>query len=236
MVLEHRADPNWITGWGHTALHQAVRRDNSLEMIELLLDYGADPALLNRDGTSAIAIAVRRGRVDALDLFERGYPIMLPASTLHKPLRTRSPKTIHSLTAAEPSTEIELIEQGEHCSPIRAWETSRASAICRIRREHNRSIAKVMGTESQTQHFSCAAWRAWPEVVAELTPAALQSTPPTLKAAPRFSSPSKLAWIPTGPSSARPIPFARCSTSARLQLESNSPRATTKSTNCSGSA
>jgi ankyrin repeat protein len=76
LVLEHRPDPNWITAWGHGALHQAVRRDNSLQMIELLVDHDADPSLPNRDGLTAIAIAARRGRAGALDLFERrGTPI-----------------------------------------------------------------------------------------------------------------------------------------------------------------
>jgi ankyrin repeat protein len=45
LVLDHGADPNWSSGWGLTAFHQAVRRDNRLGMIGLLLDYGADPAL-----------------------------------------------------------------------------------------------------------------------------------------------------------------------------------------------
>ena len=66
------------TDGGHAALHQSIRRDNSLKMIELLLDHGADPALPNRDGKSAIAIAARRGRAAALDLFERrGSAILL---------------------------------------------------------------------------------------------------------------------------------------------------------------
>src|SRR5690242_148976 len=37
LVLEHGGDPNWMTGWGMTALHQSVRRDNRIQMIELLL-------------------------------------------------------------------------------------------------------------------------------------------------------------------------------------------------------
>ncbi|HVV46386.1 MAG TPA: ankyrin repeat domain-containing protein, partial [Bryobacteraceae bacterium] len=71
MILEHGANPNWMTLWGFTALHQAVRRDNRLAMIELLLDYGADPAIATRGGRSAIWIAAQRGRGDALTLFEQ---------------------------------------------------------------------------------------------------------------------------------------------------------------------
>src|SRR5262249_49575758 len=76
-LLEHGADPNRIGHWHHTALHQALRRDNALANIELLLDHGADPTLKNQwDGKSALAIAARRGRGDVLLLFERlGLPI-----------------------------------------------------------------------------------------------------------------------------------------------------------------
>jgi hypothetical protein len=71
-LLERGADPNRMTRWYHTALHQALRRDNAIENIELLLDHGADPALENRlDGRSAVAIAARRGRNDVLEAFER---------------------------------------------------------------------------------------------------------------------------------------------------------------------
>jgi ankyrin repeat protein len=71
-LLKRGADPNRMTHWHYTALHQALRRDNHLANIELLLDYGADPTLANgRDGKSASAIAARRGRGDALASFER---------------------------------------------------------------------------------------------------------------------------------------------------------------------
>jgi ankyrin repeat protein len=79
LLLKAGADPNRMTRWGYTALHQAVRRDNHLRNIELLLDHGADPTLPNqKDGGSAIAIAACRGRGDVLDSFERrGIPIEL---------------------------------------------------------------------------------------------------------------------------------------------------------------
>ena len=109
-MLKHGADPNWMTGWGLTALQQAVRRDNRLQMIELLLDHGADPALPSREGQSAILIAARRGRADALDLFERrGTPINLSGVAAcardHK-------ETIRSLITAEPQPKSDLIEHG----------------------------------------------------------------------------------------------------------------------------
>jgi ankyrin repeat protein len=70
LVLEYGADPD---------LQQAVRRDNRLKMIELLLDHGADPLLKNRrNGRSAVELAARRGRGDVLTLLEqRGVDLEL---------------------------------------------------------------------------------------------------------------------------------------------------------------
>ncbi len=74
ILLEHGADPNAMTRWGQTALHQALRRDNHIDAIRLLLDHGADPALTNLHTLqSGIVIAARRGRADVLNLLtERG--------------------------------------------------------------------------------------------------------------------------------------------------------------------
>jgi ankyrin repeat protein len=74
-LLEHGANPNLKRERGWRPMHHAIARDNSIEMIELLLDHRADPTL-EEDGKSAVARAARRGRGDILDLFEqRGIPI-----------------------------------------------------------------------------------------------------------------------------------------------------------------
>jgi ankyrin repeat protein len=77
-LLEHGADPNAITHWGFTALHQSVQRDNSAAIVELILDHGADPMLVaqkrrahDQKPKSAIQRAARRGRGDLLLLFAR---------------------------------------------------------------------------------------------------------------------------------------------------------------------
>jgi ankyrin repeat protein len=103
-----------MTLWGLTALHQAVRRDNRLQMLELLLDYGADPALPSAEGNSAILIAARRGRADALDLFEkRGSPINLTGvDALIAACARDHQETIRSLIAGQPQLKSGLIDQG----------------------------------------------------------------------------------------------------------------------------
>jgi ankyrin repeat protein len=77
MLLEHGADPNLMTQWGVTALHQAIKRDNQLATIELMLDHGADPYLPNNsDKRTAITMAARRGRGDVLNAIkDRGFDI-----------------------------------------------------------------------------------------------------------------------------------------------------------------
>jgi len=78
-LLEHGADPNRKRERGWRAIHHALARDNRIEMIELLLDHGADPTLED-DGESAIVTAAHRGRADVLELFERrGIPMTFSA-------------------------------------------------------------------------------------------------------------------------------------------------------------
>ena len=79
LVLEHGADPNFLTVWNHTPLQASIRCDNTPQMVALLVEHDGDPALPNgRDGQSAIQMAVRRGRAEILDLFEqRGIALHL---------------------------------------------------------------------------------------------------------------------------------------------------------------
>lgn len=75
-LLEHGADPNALSAWGDRALHHSLARDNSLPLIEALLDSGGDPTLRapRHQDRSAVAVAARRGRADVLELFgSRGF-------------------------------------------------------------------------------------------------------------------------------------------------------------------
>src|SRR5262249_49953798 len=175
LVLESGADPNWMTGWGLTALHQAVRRDNRLQMIELLLDYGADPGLPSREGKSAILIAARRGRDDALDLCEkRGTPIDLTGvDALIAGCARDHKQTIRALIAAEAQLKSELIEQGGtllaefsgvgNLSGVRNLLDVGVSATALYREGDG-----YFGIAKESTALHVAAWRACPGVVKEL--------------------------------------------------------------------
>ena len=71
-LLAHGADPNAVSAWGDRALHHALARENDSELLEALLAFGADPLLPapGRDDLTAVALATRAGRADALDLFQ----------------------------------------------------------------------------------------------------------------------------------------------------------------------
>jgi ankyrin repeat protein len=113
LVLEHGADPNRMTRWGRTALHQAVQRDNALAIVELLLDHGADPTLL-ASGTSAAAMAARRGRGDVLELFERrGIPIDFQGvDSLIAACARNDEAMVRSIADREPGLVGELLAEG----------------------------------------------------------------------------------------------------------------------------
>lgn len=77
LILDHGGDPNRKGRWGKTPLDHALRSDNALSIIELLLDRGADPTIESQ-GVSAVAKAARHGRGDVLALFaRRGIPMAL---------------------------------------------------------------------------------------------------------------------------------------------------------------
>ncbi len=116
LLLENGADPNAMTRWDCTALHQALRRDNRLENVALLLDHGADPSLktLLPDGRSASATAARRGRGDVLGLLtDRGIDWNLQgADRLIAACAIGDDGAIRELTMREPLLVAELLNDG----------------------------------------------------------------------------------------------------------------------------
>ena len=120
-LLERGVDPNRMTHWGKTALHNALVSDNSLAIIEVLLEHGADPALLGDSGhgwrgprLSSVAIAARRGRRDVLDLLERrGVPLGLEGvERLIAACARGDADGIRSVANEEPGLAGELLADG----------------------------------------------------------------------------------------------------------------------------
>lgn len=114
-LLEHGADPNRATQWRVTALHQALRRDNQIANIDIMLDHGADPTLHSElEGRSGIAIAARRGRSDALASFQRrGISIELEGvDKLIAACAMNDTEAIRTITMNEPRLVADLKADG----------------------------------------------------------------------------------------------------------------------------
>lgn len=112
-LLERGVDPNRMRWRGWRATHHALARDNRIEIIELLLDHGADPTL-EQSGKSAVALAARRGRGDVLELFERrGIAIELQGvERLIAACATNDSAGVRSITASDPRLVTELRAEG----------------------------------------------------------------------------------------------------------------------------
>jgi len=63
---------NVFSADGQTALHQCCRAGN-LELVKILVSYGADVTLATRDGWTALHIAVGAGHQDVVRFLLRAY-------------------------------------------------------------------------------------------------------------------------------------------------------------------
>lgn len=125
-LLERGVDPNYHRERGWIPIHHAVARNNSIEMITLLLDHGAYPTV-RKDGATAIEQAARRGRGDLLELFEqRGFPIELQGvDRLIAACALDDAATIQAIREHEPELVRELLAQGPTLLAVFAstWNT-----------------------------------------------------------------------------------------------------------------
>jgi ankyrin repeat protein len=113
-LLEHGASPNAVSGWKISPFYQAVQRDNSIQILSLSLDHGADPTIAAANGRSPAAVAARRGRGDALELFaQRGIRIaFVGVDRLIAACAMNDPETIRSIVAKEPQIVRDLVAEG----------------------------------------------------------------------------------------------------------------------------
>jgi len=175
LVLEHGGDPNLMPKFRDNALHHALRRDNGLIMIEMLLDHGADPSLTNtRDGRSATAMAAHRGRGDVLTLLEeRGCDLGLHGvEQLIAACAKSDREAIHLLVTREPHLADELVAKGGTLLAEFAGNANIEGLRCLL--DLGVSAGALyegdpyfdIAPDSTALHV--AAWRAWPSAVKEL--------------------------------------------------------------------
>jgi ankyrin repeat protein len=181
-LLEHGADPNRMTRWGYTALHQAVRRDNHLDNIELMLDHGADPAIKTvteiaahfppvNGQRSAATMAAHRGRGDVLAALER-RGIALEFSGVDRLIAAcarNDAASVRAMAAGEPRLVQELLAGGGRLLAEFAGTDNRGGVgllldlgvdvAARYEGDPYFDIAR----ESTALHV--AAWKAWPRTV-----------------------------------------------------------------------
>lgn len=172
LMLEHGADPNAMTRWGETALHQVLKRDNGIENVILLLDHGANPALTNHRGLSSTAIAAHHGRGDVLRLFqERGIEWNLEgADRLIAACATADDAAIHELIANEPALRNQVLAHGGQLLAEFAG-TGNTEGVRRLldlgidpaALFHEGDGYWDLARDSTALHS--AAWRAWPDTV-----------------------------------------------------------------------
>lgn len=176
LVLDHGSDPNAPTKFGDNALHHALRRDNALSSIELLLDRGANPALQNtRDRRSATAMAARRGRGDVLAMFEkRGIPLDLHGvDGLIAACAKGDRDAVTLLVASEPHLSQELIAEGGTLLAEFASNGNVEGLRCLLGLGVSATALYAKGDPyfdiaKNSTALHVAAWRAWPSAVKEL--------------------------------------------------------------------
>jgi ankyrin repeat protein len=172
MLLDHGADPNQMTIWGETALHQVLKRDNRIENVAAMLDHGANPALKNRNGRSAIAIAAHRGRGDVLRLLrERGIDWQLEGpDRLIAACASSDDRAIRDLTAGNPALVSLVLAQGGQLLAEFAGNgnTEGVRRLLDLGVPANALFSKGdaywdLAGDSTALHS--AAWRGWPSTV-----------------------------------------------------------------------
>jgi ankyrin repeat protein len=112
-MLEQGADPNYYRERGWMAVHHAIARNNSLAIITLLLDRGADPRT-RIEGATAIERAARKGRSDLMELFsQRGDMIELQGvDRLIAACGMDDGRAIREIADREPQLVKQLLVQG----------------------------------------------------------------------------------------------------------------------------
>ncbi|MFB9324515.1 ankyrin repeat domain-containing protein [Paenibacillus aurantiacus] len=71
LLLMSKADPNVFDSNGHTSLHTAAFHADSTDLIQLLVEHGADVHAKAEGGDDAVSLAKSRGNLRVLALLEQ---------------------------------------------------------------------------------------------------------------------------------------------------------------------
>src|ERR1051326_851484 len=171
-LLEHGADPNRITRWGYTALHQALRRDNRLEIVELMLEHGGDPTLkTSSNGKTGVIIAAHRGRRDVLHLFEKRKILSGVAGVerLIAACARNDEAAVWRIASGEPQLVRELLGQGGKLLAEFAGtaNTEGVRLLLELGVEITASYEgdPYFDIARNSTALHVAAWKAWPKTV-----------------------------------------------------------------------
>ncbi|MGN6869471.1 MAG: ankyrin repeat domain-containing protein [Solirubrobacteraceae bacterium] len=188
-LLAHGADPNAVSAWGHRALHHALARGNRLALLEALLDFGADPSLRapSLGDRTAVAVAARAGRADALDRFgRRGFAVELAGDdAFFAALAYADRQGVLLLVSSEPGivSRLESSEPGIVATLAGAGNTEAVA------------LALDLGFPLSADALSLAVWRERPETVRLLLERGASVSPSILALAERaLTEPSD--WTP----------------------------------------
>jgi ankyrin repeat protein len=176
MVLEYGGNPNEMTFWGYTALHHSVRRDNRMPLIGPLVEFGADPTVKNtKDGRTGLQMAARKGRRDALRLFEeRGFPLIFDGvDALIAACAKGDRESATALSASEPGLVQELLSDGGTLLAEFAGNANVEGMRCLMELGVDvdapyRHGDPYFDIAPNSTALHVAAWRGWPAAVKEL--------------------------------------------------------------------
>jgi ankyrin repeat protein len=182
LLLDHGAEVNRMTRWGKTALHNAILSNNGYEIIDLLLQRGADPTILaprpGRGGNdigftdaSSISLATRRGRADVLQAFkDHGFSINLEGV-----------ESLIGACAVDDGDAVEIL--GGKMFPLRREVLAQGSTLLAefAAAANAPGVGRLLdlgvpvdaryggdgyfGTPPNSTALHVAAWHAWPQVV-----------------------------------------------------------------------
>ena len=161
-LLEHGADANALSDWGDRPLHHALARDNTLALIELLIEFGADPALGAPvcEGPSAVAMAARRARADVLELFgQSGYATALDGDdAFFAAIARGDDRAARALMNAEPG----IVDR------LGAETPDLVTTLAGVGNTDAVELALDLGFPLCVEALPGAVWRGWTDTVAAL--------------------------------------------------------------------